>query len=259
MSDFRYFRGPGQRLTDWHFDGGECENWLLPANFTARARLRAWVTLDDDAPGPELIPQSGLRPFLGDKWQAYLSGELGRGPADLQLLTNPEFWRPFKEALKDGRTYPRARLGDVLLHSPCLMHRSPVSSGERSLGFLCPTYQPAGSRIYQFPMGARRQCKSGLPEGLPAAWSHCFPRASPAPEHLRGREVEFAFEDSGVDASRWHWLLGYTGRRWHDLKTWEPPQDGGGGPGRWPGAARLAQFANGLAESVVQLPGIYVV
>ena len=38
------------------------------------------------------------------------------------------------------------KMGDVLLHSPCLYHKSPIIEGPRVVGFLCPTYMPASAR-----------------------------------------------------------------------------------------------------------------
>mmetsp|Transcript_55224 Transcript_55224/g.131641 ORF Transcript_55224/g.131641 Transcript_55224/m.131641 type:complete len:413 (-) Transcript_55224:163-1401(-) len=217
-SDFRYFRAPGEVITPEHYDADECEGeaGMLPPDFFNMSRVRIWVSLDDDAPGPPMMPTSVFRSdFTEEQLAEFNAGRFGDPAAGGDALFT-ELASKHRDRWMQNMVFPHVRLGDVIVHSPCLWHQSPVIEGKRVVGFLAPTYQPASSRFFSNPRAsperARRRCLSGLKPGDRMDNNTCFLPASPNSEQLRGKTTTHRFGSSTEEGTRFHWFLAYTQR-----------------------------------------------
>jgi len=229
FSDFLYFRHAGQLITPIHVDSGECENPMAPANITATSRLRTWVTLDDDVPAPVLLDQSVWKELLRGEADraAYWRGEYaGKGFHELFVERYGTWANP--ELVEHIVAPQNVSLGDVLLHSPCLLHMSPVSDSDRLLGFLCPTFQPADARRFVYPYAspeqARRNCRNDLGHRELTVGHDCFPRVYPHSDHLRHKDMQFQYASAEGMGTRFHWYKLWVGRRFADLMSWDVSQ-----------------------------------
>jgi len=221
-SDFRYFRAPGQRITGDHYDGGECEGeaGMLPPSHMNTSRVRFWITLDDHVPGPSMLQTSTLRKYMTDEQRSEF--ESGHGGVKLFL----DLLEKHGETMKEEPFAPQdIRLGDVVLHSPCLWHRSPLTNGTRVVGFLAPTYQPESSRFYVAPFAspekARRNCAAGLQPGDSMAGNNCFMPAGMASEGMRGTSRTIRFGSQEKPGSRFYWFMGHNQRTMSTVSNWD--------------------------------------
>jgi len=244
-NDFRHWREKDYSVTPLHWDGGECEHMLLLANQTARTRLRFFVSLDDHAPGPEIYSQTVYNDVLpqGQVLANYWASTLvDSRPTEESAVFLQSAEEAVKYILNEShlahKVRPHVRLGDVIMHSPCLLHGSPPFREERLLGALYPTYQPQESR-FNFTSGSllqiARVCKHNVNLDDLIAGHPCFPRAYPPPDHLRGKVVDFSFMGSHGDASLGHWWRVFLFKHFHKMRS-------------WPGFADFTFGGNGAAE-----------
>jgi len=206
-SDFSFFRSAhGPPFTEPHIDEWECEG-LLPAS---RSRVRAWVTLDDDVVAPLLLSQSVVAAHLNEtERRSFWRGELlmERLPRDSAVAF---LWNRFVPTLRDWTLLPGLRRGDVLFHSPCLLHMSPPSNG-RLVASVSPVYAPAESRAFGRAAGAHRQCRHRVPEGAAIGGRRdpCFLQVHPRDPDIRsGARISF-------ESARFSWRR-LSERWWQD-------------------------------------------
>jgi len=183
-SDFHYFRpATGATINPAHTDYKECQG-ILPANHTKTSRLRMWITLDDDVESPPMINQSYFLSFATEEELKYFwAGEyLGIKAED--AVNEWTESRGMPSSRKSGHFISIKGLnrGDIVLHTPCLVHKSPSPPG-RHVAFLCVTYAPAESKIHiQSITGAPfRGCKLQLQinEKINSKFDVCVPPAYP--------------------------------------------------------------------------------
>lgn len=218
-SDFHYFRDArGGRIIDYHYDGMECEG-TLPANHTSTSRLRVWVTLDDDALAPLLINQSFLISSFNETELEWFWSGRGRGVGPTDAIEHLRRLGRFPAAADKGTwtRLPRLQRGDLLLHSPCLVHASPPPFG-RHAAFLCATYAPAASRVWhEANAGAPfRSCKRSRPQGeeIRGIGDPCLPQVYPRDPALRN-ETKLRFEAVNYTATKA--LLAWLRYRWYRI------------------------------------------
>jgi len=200
------------RFGDYHVDVVECEEAYLPAAETLRTKVKFWVGLYDDVPAMWFLNQSTFELILKRTNDTLLSdfaaGTLSPWWAWGMSVENPEVMDAL--VLK-----PRLRLGDAIVHSPCLVHRSPVAVAGVPTGFLAPSYAAPEAR---YVGESARQCDSGVGRGTRLADApsitgvprpSCYPQVYPL-EAARGRaELRASFREwprwTGVTPLDW-WL-----------------------------------------------------
>jgi len=230
-SDFHWFRpARGPQVTRSHFDEMECEG-LVPANYTTKSRLRMWLTLDDDVPAPPLINQSHMVASMGESQRAaYFRGEL-KGNHTMFTMMAGETGKRFGD-MKDPKVWtrlPTMSRGDVLVHSPCLIHTSPHAVG-RHVGCLCVTFAPGQARHFRSKNAGApgMSCDRKIPlhDRIEGHKDPCVPQVYPRdPDfkpgatlrmhrpHLKAREVLGTW---------WHWRM-VLARRCMKLGGWPEP------------------------------------
>lgn len=199
-SDFFRFRKSDESLTSWHIDKQECAG-DVPANYTKRAFMRAWITLDDDVPGVEFVNQTlwaeNQHPSAESN-QKYWNGE--------HILPFENSGLKFNHSMAESILIRPTglRKGDVILHSSCVMHRSPTNKDGRTLGFLCPTLVPETTKVFEPPeirwTRALRACNHNLSVGTEISVGHpCYQKVHP---HQPAPGTQF---DVRHDATAAHW------------------------------------------------------
>ena len=192
--------------TLYHADGGEgrCDV-MHPANDTRNSRVKFFVSLYNDMPGPVLVGQSTLEATM-QSWPepvnhlallSFRAGLLpyprprcGGGPCDQSS------WFPAvpEEELDRLATKPVLNIGDVLVHATALLHRSPKM--RKKTGLVTAAFARPGLARRELPLNDKI-CNWKRQNGS-AIWRadeypECLPRAFPFPHNLRGKHLQVGF------------------------------------------------------------------
>ncbi|CAE8702778.1 unnamed protein product, partial [Polarella glacialis] len=150
------------RITIPHYDGIECEDGYPPARFPKRTKVKFYVPLYNKMAAMWMLNETS--------WEALL--ELTGNETkirDFKEGTMPGFpyevfgeagWEKAGKLMTERRLEPWLDRGDVIVHSPCLLHMSAPKVGNTPMGFLGPSFGSSDSR-YLGRIG-NRQCDSGL-------------------------------------------------------------------------------------------------
>lgn len=218
-----HFRGDGwSPVPVPHFDDVDCEDGILggfpPASLPKRSRIKFWVGLDAHVPGMHFLNQSmqleALR-LMADNTthgerlvELYLAGRFKEVISDMYMrLFLVQKWPNFFD---DRMLTPRMNLGDAIVHTPCLFHKSPTLRGRGVTGFLAPSYAAPDSRylgaLTALPSLDNRECDSGMPlsthadailEVAVVPRPECFPQAFPRPAFRGVTELRLPFRYGG--------------------------------------------------------------
>eukprot|EP00445_Apocalathium_hangoei_P032753 CAMPEP_0203949124 /NCGR_PEP_ID=MMETSP0359-20131031/83611_1 /ASSEMBLY_ACC=CAM_ASM_000338 /TAXON_ID=268821 /ORGANISM="Scrippsiella Hangoei, Strain SHTV-5" /LENGTH=368 /DNA_ID=CAMNT_0050880931 /DNA_START=164 /DNA_END=1270 /DNA_ORIENTATION=- len=221
-SDFHYFRpAKGAKIINYHTDSAECEG-ILPANHTRTSRLRFWITLDDDVTAPLMINQSFFTSRLNSTEAEHFWKGDGKGHKAVDMMEWLQSEGRFPNVSHPGiwTTLSGVKRGDLVLHSPCLIHSSPPPLG-RSVAFLCATYAPGESRVFrQGNAGAPgRSCARSVPlhSEIGGSQDPCVPQVYPRDASLhKGAQLRFEVEDYAPLQSIFMWW-GWRNHRLHSL------------------------------------------
>jgi len=188
--DFMYFRWPGYQLTGFHVDAEDCDRDGLPANYTLGNRPRVWTPLNDMTTGPVFFNQSRVLEEVTDEaiLQTFWAG---------QLTTSIIQHVPQENLRNMVIGTGRLRLGDVVLHVPCMLHSSPPQKPNDVLAaVLFPTYASAQSDT-QSKLYYTRSCELRGSGTKVRDNPECFLAAYP-PEarHRRGTQINFKHRGS---------------------------------------------------------------
>mmetsp|Transcript_84048 Transcript_84048/g.246547 ORF Transcript_84048/g.246547 Transcript_84048/m.246547 type:complete len:366 (+) Transcript_84048:128-1225(+) len=188
--DFTYFRHPSEILARWHTDREDCDMEALPPNATRSNRLRIWVPLEDHVQTPDFVNLSLLLGHIKDDEtrHRFWRGQLEDWWANLGPTFSPH---EFMRSLLPTQVL---RLGDIVLHMPCIIHKSPEPANMTSpTTILFPTYAPGSGGIKITSEHATRACKSSashafLIEGDPSCFMQAWPPAA-RPERGSTRQL----------------------------------------------------------------------
>lgn len=197
--EFMYFRHPGRGLADFHIDSEDCDKEALPPNFTRANRPRIWVPLDDRMHVPTFTNFSLL---MGQMRDDEVRAKFWRGELEAVYENLDPVFAEKEEWHTVFLPHRKVRLGDVVLHVPCLMHSSPAAVYPFTVATLFPTFAIGSSKAWQAEQSIRT-CESasgGAPtvDRDPSCYVQAWPpQARPAPGSTR------VFRHRG---SLWEWL-----------------------------------------------------
>lgn len=192
-------------IKKYHYDFRECLEGFPPAGDTARSLVKFWIPLNDELPSFWFVNQSTLaqrikRVANETAREDFLAG-LAPPPKDLCLSgsckrTLPPLGRSF---LDRASLRPMMRLGDVLVHSTTLPHRTSPENGGGVTGWLTLTFGVPETRFV--PLDTERlNCDTGvdarnvtrIPRLFDVPHPSCYPRVFPPPLQ-RGQVMEQSF------------------------------------------------------------------
>ena len=203
----------------YHADSRECSHtrnfqftetgsffWQIPSREEMHMPIKFQIPLYDDMPGLRLVNVTGLQVMY-----AYTNGEWNEDVAEFLIVK------------------PQLSLGDVIVHTPCLPHRSPKGVGGRPSGWIGPSYAPSSFRFFNRQAELEQQCEAGIPfdmwadahlrdngSSLPPLFERyrwCYPQAYPLDAvHRQKGTFQMDFKLFG-----WHkpWTVWYT-HAWND-------------------------------------------
>lgn len=190
--------------TLYHADGGEGRiDVMHPANDTRNSRVKFFVSLYNDMPGPVLVGQSTLEATM-QSWPepvnhlALLSfrGSLLPYPRPHCGQCDQSSWFPAvpEEELDRLATKTVLNMGDVLVHATALLHRSPKM--RKKTGLVTAAFARPGLAGRELPRNDKT-CNWKRQNGS-AIWRadeypECLPRAFPFPHNLRGKHLQVGF------------------------------------------------------------------
>ncbi|CAE8613057.1 unnamed protein product [Polarella glacialis] len=157
-----------KRVGNFHFDWLECDHDLpaVAAGFldsdalAETAPIKFNLALYDDMPALWLLNRSTLGALVNvNMTDASFGDQSPDAKGQQRLPAGPEglpFWVS-QEAADAVAVRPRLRLGDVVVHSPALAHRSPDAPLGELIGFLSPSYAaPASQCLGRY--ASNREC-----------------------------------------------------------------------------------------------------
>lgn len=144
-----------------HYDTIECEDGVLSAQQAERSGIKFYVPLYDKRPAMWFVNQSATERMLHG-WgndslvSRFLAGELPH-------LWQWDFVKPdVLQQVAEAWRKPVLDLGDVIVHTPCIFHRSAEESGGVAKALVLPTYASPKMRYAGRFNFERRQCESGV-------------------------------------------------------------------------------------------------
>jgi len=149
----------------YHWDSIQCCNeYFAPANKPLITNVNFQIALADDMPAMHFVNQSVTIEMLrlfGQQVNAptladdYLAGVLPRNVGQTML------GHLGQEPFKDRAIRPRLNAGDVIVHSPATLHRSPDGYGGKPSGWLLPSYARSDAQFMPVPYSVDRLCDTG--------------------------------------------------------------------------------------------------
>lgn len=235
-----HFRDPETKLVpEYHYDNGDCLTGFPPARHTRRTLVKFWIPLYDGMPSMWFVNQSSFEAHLLQASDEHALREFHAGrlppPSDQchpehrhfqKFGSCPSWVPPMPQQKADHLSMkPTMRLGDVLVHSTTLMHRSSERHNDDVTGWLSVMYGAKTSRWIGDCM-KRLNCDPGMdfrslqvPPRVQevVAVSPCFPVAFPKPRRPVGPyRIPLRSLDPSDAAKDKSYLLRWRHRqRWH--------------------------------------------
>mmetsp|Transcript_8761 Transcript_8761/g.17377 ORF Transcript_8761/g.17377 Transcript_8761/m.17377 type:complete len:514 (+) Transcript_8761:85-1626(+) len=218
----------------WHWDSIQCCNeHYMPAHRARFTNVNFQIALYDDMPGMHFVNQSATKELLRlfgeqvnkSKLQEYFMA--GFLPRSVPQSMMGHFGQEVFDRLA---IRPRLEIGDAILHSPALLHRSPDGYGGKSSGWLLPTYALSEARFMPVPYVVDRLCDtaedlkqhghtgffdkidmSSLQQIKDSPRPACFPKAHPPAavrEQVGDYRLSFRRESyAGVSTGSLNWFV----------------------------------------------------
>lgn len=230
IRSWHHVRKPGMapKFVRPHYDGIECEDGYPPARLPKRTKVKFYVALFDKMAAMHFLNQSSFENMLNVS--AKKTGDDGVIKA-FGEGTLPDF--PFQavgalgmealELIGRDKLSPILNMGDVIVHSPCLLHRSAPSDRRARNGFLGPAYGSADGHYAGLLVSGNRQCDSGFDPALGLAAApridsvpnkDCFPKVYPLAASRGTLETKVHFRPESAIGKYVHnqkWAWGYVG------------------------------------------------
>lgn len=171
----------------WHVDRMECAG-DLPANYTARARVRFLIPLNGDLSGTLIVNQSKYALDMTEEERSrYWRGEI---PVRLNMDVWATLPAPKLNNLVVSQSsvlqVDRVHVGDAIVINPCAWHTAPFYEELTTDGLpvliLQPSYAAAKSKMdtpYGYKSGEIGDCLHGLEVDQTVQNSKCFPQSYP--------------------------------------------------------------------------------
>jgi len=191
----------GGRSSGWHYDTSDCNNGDFPANYTAHSLPRMVLPLvhleqrHDILPGTVIYNQSVYSAGMEDSeraryWRGALrSYRLSEEHFDYVNVSElpPLAAMPAGHRASDAYLVePRLAVGDMMVLSPCTIHRAPMPFRDGLT--LALTFAPASAVLNGRYGHGRGDCWHGLEVGAPLR-GDCFLQVHPrAGEHWTNRK-----------------------------------------------------------------------
>ncbi|CAE8644254.1 unnamed protein product [Polarella glacialis] len=153
--------GMGPLFPTPHYDGIECEDGYPPAHLPKRTMVKFYVSLYDQMEAFWILNQTSWETLmsLGNQTELKMFKE-GTLPAfPLHIFSDVGHEKAGK-LMTEWRIEPILNRGDIIVHSPCIFHMSPLTTKGKMTGFVGPSY--AASDTHYVGRVGKRQCDSGL-------------------------------------------------------------------------------------------------
>eukprot|EP00747_Dinoflagellata_sp_TGD_P104404 gnl/TRDRNA2_/TRDRNA2_169242_c1_seq1.p1 gnl/TRDRNA2_/TRDRNA2_169242_c1~~gnl/TRDRNA2_/TRDRNA2_169242_c1_seq1.p1 ORF type:complete len:364 (+),score=30.72 gnl/TRDRNA2_/TRDRNA2_169242_c1_seq1:41-1132(+) len=180
LHQFVSFNSPSP-VQGYHYDLKECYDYK-PAREVESIGVKFFVPLTD-MPGPWVVKQTTMHSLKDTVYADFHSmfdalNETAVKQANKAIVNAPVHVRDKADAVS---TKPFLNAGDIVLHSPCILHGSPRDLDPFTLrGFLCPTYAHRSTKISPLQ---KQDCTTGFyseDKRIENAWQPwCYPLAYP--------------------------------------------------------------------------------